>query len=158
MAAICVYPPPRSSRRRCDYRDALTRFHSRSPPAISVLDYLKRILRYIPRIEVGILLLPSRHPRTFHPLEIRNSRTCLSARSYSSCFTTSTGSVLIFHILLFHHSPSTVSSLRVSPLHRKPSATPLPPTRNLLVSAVSASSNSTSLRRNFLRSLIGVWL
>lgn len=55
MATICVHLPPRSSRRRYDYRDALTRFHSRSPPAISVLDYLKRILRYIPRIEVGIL-------------------------------------------------------------------------------------------------------
>lgn len=57
MAAICVHC--HSFRcRRYDHSDALTRFHSRSPPAISVLDYLKRVVRYIPRIEVGLLSPP----------------------------------------------------------------------------------------------------
>lgn len=30
----------------CDLREALTRFHSRTPPAITIHDYLKRIVRY----------------------------------------------------------------------------------------------------------------
>ena len=55
-------------RRRYNHSDTLTRFHSRSPPAITVLDYLKRVVRYIPRIEVRLLLPPPAQPRTFYAL------------------------------------------------------------------------------------------
>ena len=143
-----------------DDRDALTRFHSRSPPTISVLDYLKRIVRYIPRIEVGIPLLPSRLPRlarSLHP-SLKLTHVSLSAPSFCSSSITLTGSVLVFNFLPFPLSPSIGSSLRVSPLPRKPSATPLPPIPNSPALVGSASLNSTSLRRNFLPSLIGAWL
>lgn len=167
MATMCVHSPARSpfvTVAVYDHRDALTRFHSRSPPAISVLDYLKRIVRYIPRIEVGLplppvaLLLAPARPSHVPPAAVTNSRTCLSALSYSSFSTTLTGSVLNFQNLPFHRSPSTDSSSQVSPLLQKPSATPLRPTHNLLALVVSASSNSTSSRRNSLPSLIGAWL
>lgn len=36
--------------------EALTRFHSRTPPAISVLDYLRRIVKYA-NVEVNLVLL-----------------------------------------------------------------------------------------------------
>ena len=69
------------------------------------------------------------------------THTCLalSALSCSSFSITLTGSVPAFHILQFPHSPSTDSFLRVSPLLPRPSATPLPPIRNLPASVVSAS-------------------
>jgi len=38
------------------FREGLTRFHSRSTPGISVLDYLRRIVRYV-RVEVRQLVI-----------------------------------------------------------------------------------------------------
>lgn len=40
-------------------RESLTRFHSRSAPSISILDYLKRIIKYT-NVEVRIIALQKR--------------------------------------------------------------------------------------------------
>lgn len=38
-------------------RDTLTRFHSRAPPGISIVEYLRRIVRYT-NLEVGGIWYP----------------------------------------------------------------------------------------------------
>lgn len=47
--------------------DALTRFHSRAPPGITVLDYLRRIVKYT-NMEVGSAAYPSLTSQTLSSL------------------------------------------------------------------------------------------
>lgn len=68
---VPLNPPPTTSA-LIPRSESLTRFHSRSPPTISVLDYLRRIVRYA-NVEAST---PQAVPPTLH-LTRSSQKTCL---------------------------------------------------------------------------------
>lgn len=128
-------PPARAEQNRSE---ALTRFHSRSPPAITVLEYIRRIVKYT-KVEVLVV-----NPCSLYAISRpTRSRVC------SSRCTTSTRFARATHASRYPRSLSIASSSHPSPSRPKPSATSFVPTATTPKSVAPASKSSISSNASF---------
>ncbi len=121
----------------------LTRFHSRAPPQITVIDYLRRIVKYT-NLEVGV--------DGVHAWALTNAALHLRRNCPSSPFSpTSISPASLSPLLPSPRSPSTAFSLRVSRPGPKPFAMSFAPTATMPRSEVSRLASSMHSRGSLSR-------